>query len=194
MLFVREGSLHQGHELFGSQLPEDHDTATGQEGGVELKRRVLGGRSDQDDVAGFHVREKRILLCLVEAVDLIDEQERSSPVHPPLLLGLLHDRFDLLDAGDDGAEGNEVGVGALGDDAGQRRFAGARWPPQNEGADPVLLDRRAERGVLTENLFLTQDFVEIPGAHPLGERRFGARGFFRRRREEISLVHQGSLL
>ena len=36
---------------------------------------ILGGRADQDDVAGFDARKKRVLLRLVEAVNLVDEHD-----------------------------------------------------------------------------------------------------------------------
>ena len=43
---------------------------------VHLERGVLGGRADQDDVAGFDAGKKGILLRLVEAMDLVDEDDR----------------------------------------------------------------------------------------------------------------------
>ena len=44
---------------------------------VDLERRVLGGRADEDDVAGLDARQERVLLRLVEAVDLVDEEDRA---------------------------------------------------------------------------------------------------------------------
>ena len=45
---------------------------------VHLERRVLGRRADQDDVARLDVRQERVLLRLVEAVDLVDEEDRAA--------------------------------------------------------------------------------------------------------------------
>jgi hypothetical protein len=39
-----------------------------------LKRRILGGRADQGDGPLLDVREKRVLLRLVEVMDLVNEE------------------------------------------------------------------------------------------------------------------------
>ena len=44
---------------------------------VELEGRVLGGGADQDDGAVLDVRQEAVLLGAVEAVDLVDEQQRA---------------------------------------------------------------------------------------------------------------------
>jgi len=49
-------------------------------------------------------RQEGALLGFVEAVDLVDEDDRRLAVHPLMVLGLGHDVLDFLDAGKDGAE------------------------------------------------------------------------------------------
>ena len=78
---------------------------------VHLERRVLRRRADQDDRAGLDVRQERVLLRLVEAVDLVDEEHRPPAALAARCVGRGDDLADLLDAGRDGAEGDEVGAG-----------------------------------------------------------------------------------
>jgi hypothetical protein len=59
---------------------EDQDLGAREEGGVQLEGRVLGGGPDQHDGAVLHVRQEAILLRLVEAVDLVDEEQRAAAV------------------------------------------------------------------------------------------------------------------
>ena len=75
---------------------------------VDLERGVLGRRADEDDVAGFDARQKRVLLRLVEAVNLVDEDDRAAAQAPAAILRRGHDVLDFLDAGEHGAEGDEV--------------------------------------------------------------------------------------
>ena len=141
------------------------------------------------------MRKERILLSFVETVDFIHEQERAASVDVSLMLGLLHDRFDLFDAGNDGAEGDEVRFTTMRDDASEGGLAGARGTPQNQRADGVFFDRGRERCVRTGDLLLADELVEIARPHALRERARLVDGRFRSRgsREEISLVHAQSI-
>ena len=57
---------------------------------VDLERRVLGGGADQHDVAGLDARQERVLLRLVEAVDLVHEDDGAAPGAAPAVLGRGH--------------------------------------------------------------------------------------------------------
>ena len=59
-----------------------------QEGGVDLEVRVLGRRADERDRAVLDVRQQRVLLGLVEAVDLVDEQDGAAGLEREPVLGL----------------------------------------------------------------------------------------------------------
>ena len=69
---------------------------------VELERRVLGGRADEDDVARLDVRKEDVLLRAVEAVDLVEEEDRPLAVARAERARLLEDLAHLLHAGRDG--------------------------------------------------------------------------------------------
>ena len=50
-----------------------------QQRAVQLERRVLCRRADENDGAVLHHRQERILLAAVEAMDLVDEEQRPLP-------------------------------------------------------------------------------------------------------------------
>ena len=99
---------------------------------VHFERGILSRGADEHDVARFNAGKKGILLCLVEPMDLVDEQDRPTSEAAPRFLSLSHDRTDFLDAGHDGAEGDEVRAGDVRDQACQRRFAGPWRAPQDD--------------------------------------------------------------
>ena len=166
---------HQ-RELRGVQRLQHHDPGPGQEGGVDLEGRVLGGGPDEGHVAGLHVGEQRVLLPLVVAMDLVDEQHGAAAVVLPAVLGLLQDLAQLLDAGEHGAQRLEVRGGEAAHDVGERRLARARRPPQDDRGYPVGEDRAPERRVGAERFFLADDLVQRAGPHAIGQRGVGARG------------------
>ena len=60
---------------------------------------------------------------------------------------------------------------ARGDDARERRLAGAGRPEEERRRDAVLLDRAAQRGALADELRLARELVERARAQAVGERR-----------------------
>src|SRR5256884_8239975 len=86
-----------------------------------------------------------------------------------------HDLLDFLDAGEDGAEGDELGVRDASNEARKRGFAAAGRSPEQHRADVVAFDLRAQRLSRAEKVFLVDEFVEGARAHALGERLVGSR-------------------
>ena len=126
---VRDGPLEDRAHVLGPQELELEDPAAAEQGPGELERRVLGRRADERDRAGLHVREERVLLCLVESVDLIYEQNRG-PLFGIEPLACLRDYTpDLRDARKHRAETGEVGARDVRDDPGQRSLPRPRRPP-----------------------------------------------------------------
>jgi len=54
---------------------EDVDLGAGEKRGDDLERGIFGGGADEENVAGFDVREEGVLLGFVEAVDFVDEDD-----------------------------------------------------------------------------------------------------------------------
>ena len=157
----------------GQRLQHEHLRAR-QQRRVHLERRILRRRADQDDVAGLDAREEGVLLRLVEAMDLVHEDDRPPAHAPPPILRRGHDLLDLLDAGEHGAERHEVRLRDVGDHARERRLAGAWRSPEDDRLQQVALDRLAQRLAWREDVVLPDDLVERARAHAFGERRAGA--------------------
>src|SRR5688500_12410373 len=73
----RQGSLVEAFE--------DEDLGAGEQRAVELEARVLRRGADQDHRAVLDVRQEAVLLGPVEAMDLVDEQQRALADGAPLL-------------------------------------------------------------------------------------------------------------
>ena len=116
-------------------------------------------------------RQERVLLRLVEAVDLVDEDDRAPAGRSRGSLGVGHHVLDLLDAGEHGAERHEPRLRRVGDDARERRLAGARRSPEDDRLQQVALDGLAQRPARREQILLADELVERARPHPLGERR-----------------------
>ena len=180
-LAVFEGAAQESDDLgFGKRL-EHVDAATREQRGDDLEGGILGGCADEADGAALDVGQEGVLLRLVEAVNLIDEED-GPRVHPGGLRGGDHHLLDLLDAAHDGGELDESSLGGLGDDLGQGGLAHAGRTPEDHGAGVVALDLHAERFAEADEVLLSEQFLQTPRAHPLGQGRgaegaFGAFGF-----------------
>ena len=176
ILSQSEAATHQGlgaRQQLGQgglvQAAQDHDLAARQEGAVQLEARVLGGRADQDDRPVLDIGQEGVLLGAVEAVDLVDEQERALPD----LAAASSSGEDLAQVGHPG-EGRrdllEDQAGAVGQESGDRRLAAARRAPQDDGGQAARGDHAAQRGAGGEQLVLADDIVERSWAQPVGQR------------------------
>ena len=132
------------------------------------------------------MRQERILLGLVVAVDLIDEDDRAALVALAPHLRRLQQLLQLFHAGEDGADRFEVVARAEADDVGEGRLARARRAPQDQRAEVVRLDGPAQRLAGAEHLVLAEDLLERARPDPIGQGRVRARsvGHGRRGREE----------
>ena len=150
---------------------QHEDTRPGEERGVDLERRIQRRGSDQDDRAVFHVRQKCILLRPIEPVDLVDEEDGPSS-GAAFRSGPGDDLPDLLDAGGNGAEGGEAAFRDLCNDAGERGLPGSGRTPEDDGRKVIGLDHPPERGIRSDQVFLSPDLVQRPGAYAVRQRSF----------------------
>ena len=166
------------------------DAAAREQRRDDFERRILGGCADQANGAALDVGQKGVLLGLVEAVNLIDEED-GARMHLGGLRGGDHHLLDLLDAAHDGGELDEAGLGGFGNDLGQGGFAHAGRTPEDHGAGIVALDLHAQGLAGAEQVLLAAVLLQGARTHPLGQRR-GAEGALRalraRRRKGSSLA------
>ncbi len=146
------------------------DLRAGEQRGVDLEVRVLGRRPDERDEPLLDRGQERVLLGLVEAVDLVEEEDRRLAGALAAVVGALEHLADLGAPGLDGAELLERGARGRGDDPGDRRLPRAGRPVEDHRVRPPLLDRGAQRGAGAEHVLLADDLVERSRAHARGER------------------------
>ncbi len=113
--FVAEAALRIGErggddraDVVVREGMEHEDAGAREQGGVHLEGGVLGRRADEDDRAVLDIGQDRVLLALVEAVNLVDEEQGAHGVGAPPLLRLADDAAEVGHARRDGAEGREV--------------------------------------------------------------------------------------
>ena len=110
-----------------------------------------------------------VLLRFVEAMDLVNENDGASSVLTSAF-GIGHHLLDLFDPGEHGGELDELRLGHIGDDLGERGFAGAGRSPEDQGTGVVALDLHAQRLARADQMFLADIFVQCARAHAVGER------------------------
>ncbi len=116
------------------------------------------------------MRQERVLLAAVPAVDLVDEENRAR-AEGEAFLGVGDDLANALHALGDGAEGDELGLGIARDEARDGGLAAPGRAPEEDRAGVALLDRVTERAAGAEDVVLAGDFVERARAHARGEGR-----------------------
>src|SRR2546425_6229562 len=90
---------------------EDDDQRSGEQRADHFEGGILRGSTDEDHRARLDVRQKGILLGLVETMDLIHEQDRALALDDPTLLSDLDYPAQFRKSAGDGREGLEVGLG-----------------------------------------------------------------------------------
>ena len=170
-----------GQLLLDERLELDH-LAAGEQRRVDLEVRVLGRRADQRQQPLFDRGQERVLLRLVEAVDLVEEEDRPLAVPAEAVAGPLHDPADVVDARRDSRELLEGRAGLGGDDPRQRRLPDARRAVEDQRAQPVLLDRPAQRRSFAEHVRLAHQLGERARPEALRQRRVRGRALRGRRR------------
>ena len=130
-LRVFQRPRHDGPDLIGGEQLQGEHPGTGQQRAYYLERRVLRGRPHQGNGPAFNVGQYHVLLGLVEAMDLVHEQDGGLPVHALAFPGFGDDAAQVGHPRRDGADSLEVSLSGPRHQACQRGLAGARRPPQD---------------------------------------------------------------
>ena len=114
--------------------------------------------------------QERVLLGLVEPMDLVEEEDRPLLVERETVLGLGDRRPDVGDAAHHRRQRHEMGADLLGEEAGEARLAGARRTPQQGRGEVAPGDAPAERAALADEVLLADELLEAARPHPGRER------------------------
>ena len=154
------------------------DPATADQGAVDREERVLRRGPHKDHFALLHARQEHVLLGLVEAMDLIDEQQGSLARRREPVVGLYEQLAQLLDPGGHGADLLEVAAALAGQQPGERCLAGARRPVEDHGAEPIGRQEPPQELALAQKVLLADELVERRRPHPRGQGLGGTAVFF----------------
>ena len=170
-LGVGQGPGDDQLEVAGAQRLQPEQQRAAHQGRVHGEERVLGGRPDQHHRAVLDPGQQGVLLALVEAVDLVDEQDAPAPQGAEPLAGRGQQRPHVLDPGAGRRQLLEMGPGGLGDDVGQGGLPRPGRPPQDHRPQLVGLDQRPQRALGPEHVPLPDELLKGPWPHPRGQRR-----------------------
>jgi hypothetical protein len=156
---------------------------------VDFEERVLRGGTDEHDGAVLDGRQQRILLGLVEAMDLVDEHDGPPAVLTEVVLGRGRDLANVLHSRRDGGEAHEPGPRGGGDHFGESGLARSRWTPQDHRGEPIVLDERAQRCTTGDEMLLAHHVVERTRSQTRREGSLSTQLFDGARTEQVAVRH-----
>src|SRR5579862_6369151 len=143
-LHHRQSPLEQTENLLLGQRLQHVNLGARKQRRNYLERRVFRRGADQADVAALHVGKKSILLRFIEAVNLVDEDERT-PSDAAVSFRIGHHSFYFFDPAQYGAEWNVVAMRQASDNSGQRGLANPGRPPKDDRTQLIPFDLHAQR-------------------------------------------------
>ena len=146
----------------------EHPATTDQRA-VDREERILRRCTNENHDAVLDVRQQDVLLGLVEAVDLVDEQQRLVAAHAQSVAGCVEHFAQILHAAGDGAQLDELRPAGLRQQMGERRLAGARRTVEQDRAQPIGREQSAEQLAFAEEVLLAGELLERSGPHPRGK-------------------------
>ena len=130
------------------------------------------------------MRQKPVLLSLVETVNLVDEQQRAATV-AATDLGRFEDLLQIRNAREDRADLHEGEVSDVGQKPCNCGLANSRRSPQDQGAQGVGTEHRAKRTVRAEQFVLANHLLQRARAQAVRQRMPGGLGLWSRTLEQI---------
>ena len=183
-LSIVEGGRDDALDDLRRQGLEAVELAARDERRVDLEVGVLGGRPDERDHAVLDGRQQGVLLRLVEAMDLIDEEDRARAGEGAGFARALdrgaHIRRPRVDRG----ELHQARARLGGDEARQRRLAGARRAEEDHAEKRAAGDGGAQHCAGSDEVILPDELREAAGPHARRQWRLG-RDLFVAQGEEV---------
>jgi len=163
---VRERAPQKGQHIRFGQGLKLKDARAADQGFDDVEVGVLGGRANQGEQAGFHMREQGVLLGFVPAVHFIHKQDSALAVQPAALRGVFDDFPQVGHACQHRAQADELRLGKLRDNLRDGGFAGAGRAIKDDGRKQAVgLDGTAQKRAGPDDMVLTDDIVQRFGAH-----------------------------
>jgi hypothetical protein len=167
---ITHGPLEEGHNgRFVERLHFQDGRPAGQ-CGVHRVPGVFGRGADQGDPATFDVSEQDILLASAEAVDLVEEENRSSALVAESAIRGGEDFADANNADLSRILPLEVSAESTGDQQRQCGLASSGRTVEEQGADDSGVEHSSQHLALAEEVFLAQKIFNVLGAQSVRQR------------------------
>src|SRR5439155_418888 len=140
---LAQTTLDDALQLVAVEGFEPEHAAAREQRSDDFEGTIRGGRADERDGPVLDVGQDRVLLGLVEAMDLVDEQHGAHA--GALMHGRLRHRLAQVgDAGRDRAHGHHPRLRLGGQEPGERGLPAARWSPQDDARQVARLGELAQ--------------------------------------------------
>ncbi|MPM54367.1 hypothetical protein SDC9_101145 [bioreactor metagenome] len=167
---VGQRPVDQGVQVVVGEWTQGQHQRTREQRRDHTEAGVLGGGGDERDQPVFHRRQQDVLLGLVEAVHLVDEQHgRHTPGQ--FAFGSLQVGAHLFDPRGHRRDLDEASSGLVGDHRGDGGLADPRWPPQEDRHGTGALGEATQRRARGQQMLLADDLVDAARTHPHRQRQ-----------------------
>src|SRR5207244_130291 len=126
-LIISKRSANDRLDVLDRERLKFKDLAAADQRAIHREKWIARRRPDQRHNSFFHVRQERVLLSLVEAVDFVDEQQRALASAGQPVASLFEKLAQVLHAAGHGRELPKSAFAFSRQQASKRRFAGAGW-------------------------------------------------------------------
>ena len=169
-LFVSQCRRQQWDEVCRFQWPQRIYLRPRQQCRVHFERGVFGGGAHEHQRAVFHIRQESILLRFVEAMHLVEEQQRSLAGGTTTHLCRLHHFAHIFNARLHRRQLSKFGIGGLGYQARECGLARTRRAPE-QGAVQSRAFGQAPQGLAgAQQVGLANHFREHARPHAVRQR------------------------
>ncbi len=114
------------------------------------------------------MRQKPILLCLVEPVDFVNEKQGTAALSAAVL-GLFEHFAQFRHAGKNRTDLDEMQIGFVSQQSGNGGLAHAGRAPEDQRREAAGGKHHAERGFGAKHLILSDDISETTRSEPVGQ-------------------------
>jgi hypothetical protein len=202
-LRIRQGAPQQFQRILLGQRLQLEDLRARHQRRIDEEKRIMRRRADQPHHAALDIGQQDILLRLVKAVNLVNEQNGGLPGVFQAIGRRRQHPAHIGHIGLDTAEAVKLAARLPRNDLSQRSFARARRPVKNDRLDAISLDGAAQQLSRGQDMFLSGKFIERARPHAGGQwlrsegfRRFLCQpgcGRFRRGGKQIIARHTRTL-
>ena len=169
-LLMRFGPRQELFKRSRIETVEDQNLGARQKRSIQLERGILGGRADQRDRPVLDIGQEAVLLGAIEAVDLVDEEQRAlaparggcGPARRPSSRSATPLKMaDIC---------SKCKPGFARQQTRDRGLSGAGRPPQDDRRQTLGGQQPGQRAFRPDNMILAYDLGELAGPQTIGKR------------------------